>query len=87
MTNKEFFENVIKANLSTEITDKAKALLATVEKKSASKAKAQTENAKAKLQSKPIQINLEMEVRELQEFKRWPPSQCFLSQNILSYDN
>ena len=49
MTNKEFFENVIKANLSTEITDKAKALLATVEKKSASKAKAQTENAKANL--------------------------------------
>ena len=49
MTNKEFFENVIKANISTEITDKAKALLATAEKKSASKAKAQTENAKTNL--------------------------------------
>ena len=49
MTNKEFFKNVIEANISTEVTDKAKALLATVEKKSASKAKAQTENAKANL--------------------------------------
>lgn len=49
MTNKEFFENVIKANISTEVTDKAKALLATAEKKSASKTKAQTENAKANL--------------------------------------
>ena len=49
MTNKVFFENVIKANLSTEMTDKAKALLATAEKKSASKAKAQTANALANL--------------------------------------
>ena len=49
MTNKVFFENVIKANLSTEMTDKAKALLATTERKSASKAKAQTANALANL--------------------------------------
>lgn len=49
MTNKEFFENVIKANISTEVTDKAKALLATAENKSKAKAKAQTENAKANL--------------------------------------
>lgn len=49
MTNKEFFENVIKANISTEVTDKAKALLATAENKSKAKTKAQTENAKANL--------------------------------------
>lgn len=49
ITNKVFFENVIKANLSAEMTDKAKALLATAEKKSASKAKAQTANALANL--------------------------------------
>lgn len=49
ITNKVFFENVIKANLSDEMTEKAKALLATAEKKSASKAKAQTANTAANL--------------------------------------
>ena len=49
MTNKEFFTQAIALNVSKEFTEKAQALLATLEKKSASKAKAQTENAKANL--------------------------------------
>ena len=49
MTNKAFYEFIINANLSDEVTDKAKALLASVEKKSASKAKAQTANTAANL--------------------------------------
>ena len=49
MTNKVFFENIIAANLSAEMTDKAKALLATAENKSKAKAKAQTANAAANL--------------------------------------
>ena len=49
ITYKEFYEAVIKANLSTEITDKAKEALAKLNTKSASKDKAKTENAKANL--------------------------------------
>lgn len=44
MTNREFFNAVIAANLSDEMTAKATALLATVEKKSASRSAKQTEN-------------------------------------------
>lgn len=49
MTNKAFYEFVINANLSAEVTDKAKALLNSVEKKSESKSKASELNAKANL--------------------------------------
>ena len=49
MTNKAFYEFVINANLSAEVTEKAKALLNSVEKKSESKSKASELNAKANL--------------------------------------
>lgn len=49
MTYKDFYEAVIKANISPEITDKAKDALAKLTTKTASKDKAKTENAKANL--------------------------------------
>lgn len=49
ITYKEFYEAVIKANISAEVTDKAKDALAKLNTKTASKDKAKTENAKANL--------------------------------------
>ena len=49
MTNKAFYEFVINANLSAEVTEKAKTLLGSLEKKSESRSKASELNAKANL--------------------------------------
>lgn len=49
MTYKAFYEAVIKANISAEVTDKAKDALAKLSNKTASKDKAKSENTKANL--------------------------------------
>ena len=50
MTNREFYQAVINANLSDEMTAKAKALIATLDKKSEKASEARTENRKANLE-------------------------------------
>lgn len=49
ITYKAFYETVIKANISAEVTDKAKDALAKLSNKTASKDKAKSENTKANL--------------------------------------
>lgn len=49
MTYKAFYEAVIKANISAEVTDKAKDALAKLSNKTASKDNAKSENTKANL--------------------------------------
>lgn len=49
MTYKDFYETVIKANISAEVTAKAKDALSKLSNKTASKDKAKTENTKANL--------------------------------------
>lgn len=49
ITYKEFYEAVIKANISAEVTDKAKDALSKLSNKTASKDKAKSENTKANL--------------------------------------
>lgn len=50
MTNKEFFANVINANLSDEMTAKAQALLDSAEKKNTKRSEAQTANRSANIE-------------------------------------
>ena len=49
MTYKDFYETVIKANISAEVTAKAKDALSKLSNKTASKDKAKSENTKANL--------------------------------------